>query len=322
MKTLLESASKAYYDGNPFLTNEQYDSLERIYGQIISGNGDVPHAFRMYSLQKKYVGDDLPNLKSYIKSPKLDGAAVSILYVDGDLCHALTRGDGFKGRDITDKLARLGLPEMVNVNGMVQVTGEVVCKSTVPNPRNYVSGALNLKGMEEFVTKSNEGELKFIAYEIQTVENRRGFKDTYLEDLEFMEKLGFWTVRQLKTDEGFAYYSMPVKYLTDGIVYRLNDNKEFNTLGHTSKFPRGAFALKENAEAVHTVLKDVIWQTGKSGKVSPVAILEPVKIGDAMVSRATLNNIDFIKALGLYIGCKVGIVRSGEIIPCVVSLVE
>lgn len=319
MKELLERASKEYYAGSPFISNEQYDMLERIHGQIISGNGDTPHAFRMYSLQKKYVGEDLPNLDKYVETPKLDGAAVSFLYIDGTLQQALTRGDGIKGRDITDKLVSVGLSSEIDTSGVVQITGEIVCRRDVPNPRNYVSGALNLKDIEAFKHKCFEGAIKFIAYDIQIDENRRGVKSTYLEDLEYIKSLGFSTLLELKTDEDFAYITITEKYLTDGIVYRLNDNKEFNSLGFTSKFPRGAFALKENAEEVITTLEDVIWQTGKSGKVTPVAILSPIYIGGAKVSRATLNNIDFIRALDLEIGCKVGVVRSGEIIPCVVS---
>ncbi|HEY9701865.1 MAG TPA: hypothetical protein V6C58_05445, partial [Allocoleopsis sp.] len=108
----------------------------------------------------------------------------------------------------------------------------------------------------------------------------------------------------------------------DGLVYRLNDNKLFEELGYTAKHPRGAYALKERGRAVETKLLDVVWQVGKSGKVTPVAILEPVMIGDAKVSRATLNNIAFIRALGIEIGDTVAIERAGEIIPTVMYKVE
>jgi DNA ligase (NAD+) len=89
------------------------------------------------------------------------------------------------------------------------------------------------------------------------------------------------------------------------------------SLGYTAKHPRGAYAVKERGASVETRLLDVIWQTGKTGKVTPVAILEPVMIGDALVSRATLNNIAFIRALDIKIGDTVGVIRSGEIIPCI-----
>ena len=100
------------------------------------------------------------------------------------------------------------------------------------------------------------------------------------------------------------------------------DNLKYLRLGHTSKHPRGAFALKEQAQGVATTLIDVVWQLGKSGVVSPVAILDPIEIGGATVSRATLHNIEYIRDLDLEIGCGVEVIRSGEIIPRIVRRVE
>jgi len=93
-------------------------------------------------------------------------------------------------------------------------------------------------------------------------------------------------------------------------------------MGYTSHHPRGAYALKEQQEIQQTILKDVIWQVGKSGQVSPVAVLEPVEIGGAIVQRATLHNISYIEDLGLEIGCRVEVIRSGEIIPRIVRVIE
>jgi len=107
----------------------------------------------------------------------------------------------------------------------------------------------------------------------------------------------------------------------DGLVYRINNTYDFIARGFTAKHPRGAFALKEKQKGVVTTLEDVTWQVGKSGVVSPVAILTPTKVGDAWVSRATLHNMDYIRELNLEIGCKVEIIRSGEIIPRVVRRV-
>lgn len=322
MKQLIEEASKAYYDGNPFLTNEQFDTLERMHGQTLTGNGDTPHAYPMYSLKKCYDEKDYPfDIKDAVRTVKLDGAAVSLLYVKGILTSALTRGDGIKGRDITDKVIPLiGIPNVINTNEtLVQICGEMVCSSTVPNPRNYTSGALNLKDVNSFVAKAKEGKIQFVAYSVQNRQGYVGTKPTYFEDMVSLRDLGFNSILDVSSAET-GVNGVPV--LLDGIVYRINSNNYFNELGFTSKFPRGAFAFKKNAEEIHTTLLDVVWQTGKSGKVTPVGILEPVEIGGAMVSRATLNNIDFIKALDLEIGCTVGVVRSGEIIPCIISRVE
>jgi DNA ligase (NAD+) len=109
------------------------------------------------------------------------------------------------------------------------------------------------------------------------------------------------------------------RFPQDGEVWRVNSNFDFDKLGYTSHHPRGAFALKEKQEGIVTKLLDVKWQVGKSGAVSPVAILEPCIIGEATVSRATLHNMAIIEALDLEIGCMVEVIRAGEIIPQIVA---
>ena len=127
-----------------------------------------------------------------------------------------------------------------------------------------------------------------------------------------MAQEGFNTV------DTFDYQNYP----TDGMVYRINSRKSFDKMGHTAHHPRGAFALKEQKEGVHTELLDVVWQVGKSGVVSPVAILSPVEVEGAIVSRATLHNIEYIRSLDLEIGCTVEVIRSGEIIPRILGRVD
>jgi DNA ligase (NAD+) len=106
------------------------------------------------------------------------------------------------------------------------------------------------------------------------------------------------------------------------MVYRVNDNALFNELGYTAKSPRGAYALKERSEGADTILLDVIWQTSKSGRVTPVAVLQEVVIEDAKITRATLNNVAFIEALDIQIGDMVHVIRAGSIIPCITHKVE
>ena len=315
IEQLMKNASEAYYSGQPILTNEQYDALEKIHGQIISGNGEVPHAYRMYSLKKHYEKDGPTplNLANCVGSDKLDGAAVSILYVDGELVYALTRGDGVKGNFVTSKIAHLGIPEAINLGGVVQITGEVVARKDVENSRNYASGALNLKDMSQYYQRVRDGSMVFVAYNIQIREDYWGIADDYMADLDIIENLGFKHIKQKDWHDD---------YPIDGQVYRLNNTAAFNAAGFTDRFPKGAYALKEEQEGVETTLLDVQWQTGKSGKVTPIAILEPVVIGEANVSRATLNNMAFIEALNLEIGCRVSVIRSGEIIPCIVARVD
>jgi len=306
--------SEQYYKGTPEITNEEYDAVEQIHGQMILGLGDVPHAYRMFSLKKHYDKDGTPPVSgNLVASVKLDGAAVALTYVKGILVRALTRGDGIKGACITRnaKLLR-GVPHKLETDEpLLQITGEVVALSTVDNSRNYASGALKQLNEISFIQRRDAGSMRFIAYNAQARCNIWGLEDTYTKDLETLINLGFDVVT---SDLG--------EYPTDGTVLRLDSNSVFNHMGFTDKFPRGAYAHKEEQEYVTTTLISVEWNTGKSGKVTPIAILEPVLIGEANVSRATLNNIEYIEALNLEIGCTVKVIRAGEIIPSIIGRLD
>jgi NAD-dependent DNA ligase len=319
MKLYLERLSKLYYDGTPEISNEEYDALEGIYGQSINGTGDIKHMYRMYSLKKHYdVDGELPlNKRECEETLKLDGAAVDVFYVDGQFKHALTRGDGILGRDISTKMLTLGIPVTIPSLKPTQITGEVVASKDMENSRNYASGALGQKDREVWEQRKTDGNMRFIAYNVQTVQNRWGIGETYLED---MNTLNAWGFHVITAKCGFTE-GWEQDYPTDGIVYRISNNAKFNEAGFTDKFPRGAIAWKEKQESVQTTILAVEWDTGKSGKVTPVAILEPVLIGEAMVARATLNNQAYIKALDLEIGCTVEVIRSGEIIPKIIARV-
>lgn len=305
MKTFLDKASEAYYNGTPTISDAEFDVLSAHFDYKELGHkitGGIPHYIPMYSLQNCFNIEDAPlNLEECVETPKLDGAAVSILYVQGELSLALTRGDGKIGRDITDKL-RLLVPTKFKREGIVQITGEVMAPAYIENSRNFAAGSLNLKDMDEFAQRP----LTFIAYDCSD----NPF-DTWIEMMEVLELMRFNVVTNFDIED----------YPTDGVVYRINCMDTYRELGHTSHHPRGAFALKKQAKGVVTKLNDVIWQVGKSGAISPVAILEPVKVGEALVSRATLHNIKYINELNLEIGCDVLVIRSGEVIPRVVKRV-
>ncbi len=130
--------------------------------------------------------------------------------------------------------------------------------------------------------------------------------------MSFLVSCGFNTVASFETDE----------YPQDGKVYRIDDNKTYEEMGYTSKHPRGAFAVKKRTEGIKTILLRVDWEVGKSGKVTPVAILDKVNIDGAEVSRATLNNPGFIEALDLHIGDAVMVERAGGIIPRIIKKAE
>lgn len=298
----LDRLSEAYYLGNPLVSNEYFDELAKRYGYTAVGTSterEITHAYRLYSLDKVYPGEPIP-FDGGVKTPKLDGAAVALVYVDGVLVWAATRGNGIRGQDITDKMSLLA-PTNIGYPGLVQITGEVVTKLGKENLRNYASGALNLKDIEEFKTR----DLHFIAYDMVPTTFQ-----TYLGTLGKLSDSGFRTVQDMDLEELF-----PI----DGWVVRYNSNETYERAGYTSKHPRGAYALKENKDPVRTTLLDITWQVGRSGVVSPVGILSPVDVDGAVVSRATLHNWKYIEELALEPGCPVGVIRAGEIIPRIVE---
>jgi DNA ligase (NAD+) len=310
MTTFLDYASAKYYAGEPIISDEEFDKLAEYHGYESVGApivGDrIAHAFPMWSLQKCYNDEPAISLGKNVTvtlTTKLDGAAVANYYVFGKHVLSLTRGDGKEGLDITDKMRTL-VPQEIQYGEeeIVQITGEVVAPKSIDNARNYAAGALNLKSVEEFQTR----DLSFIAYGI--LPNQYKF---WSEDMKKLACFGFRTVFT-ETPEALREYPQ------DGSVFRLDNYALFYEAGYTSKHPRGAFALKERKGGVVTQLLDVQWQVGRSGVVSPVAILEPVVIGEATVARATLHNIKYIQELDLELGCLVEVVRSGEIIPRVV----
>jgi len=313
LEQYLNKASRAYYAGLPIISDEQFDKLAESCGYSTVGakptGNTAKHYYQMFSLQKYYEDESIRPLAGYTEfsmTAKLDGAAISLLYIDGILVQALTRGDGVEGQIITEKImAHKNLvPTKIDLPGIYQVTGEIVAPKHIENARNYAAGALNLKDIDEFKVRA----LSFFAYGVQP-----NICSKYTDDLLKLKRLGFGVINETELSK---------IYPCDGVVFRLDDNKLFQELGYTAKHPRGAYAKKERAEHVETKLIDVEWQVGKTGKVTPVAILEPVLIGDAMVSRATLNNPGFIEMLNLQIGDTVAVIRSGEIIPCILHKVE
>lgn len=308
MQHFLEKASAMYYSGTPIISDAEFDSLARLYNYDTVGHvvtDGIPHLYRMYSLQKVFDLNAIETTTSpMVRTPKLDGAAVSLQYVNGHLAQALTRGDGNLGRDITLKLEEL-VPQQISILDNVQITGEVVAPDTIPNARNFAAGSLNLKELSEFRIRAKD--LRFVAYDIQGAEYER-----LTNAMDHLAQEGFNVITHFDA----------AGYPTDGEVFRVDNYAAFYRMGYTAHHPRGAFALKEQKAGVTTELLDVVWQVGKSGVVSPVAILKPVEVGDALVSRATLHNIEYIRSLNLEIGCSVEVIRSGEIIPRIVRRVD
>lgn len=315
IQEFLDKASKAYYDGSPILSDEEFDRMSELHAYNKVGADPVkglPHFFAMYSLQKVHYGEEAeaPVLEDPIETVKVDGAAIALTYVcnPGEdtfaLYRILSRGNGKKGLDVTAKLRHL-VPNVIQLpikDVIVQINAELAAPKTIENARNYAAGAMNLKSVDEVKTRN----LVVLVHECQPY-----VADNYYDALGVLWKAGFKTIKAGNISD----------YPTDGFVYRENNYAKFNAAGYTAKHPRAAYALKPKPTAVTTKLLDVVWQVGRTGVVSPVAILEPVLVGDAEVSRATLHNAAYILGLGLEIGCTVELIRSGEIIPRVVGRV-
>ena len=313
---LIEVAAKAYYEGSPILSDEEFDGLcaqaswdEVGYTLPEDETKKFTHTYPLYSLQKHYEEEGASPLSVYpgklIATPKLDGASVALSYGSGKLVQILTRGDGKEGVDITEKFIAKGLaPSSIPIEDiLIQVVGEVVSPKSIPNSRNYAAGSLNLKSIDEFVSR----DLSFIVHGCSPFR-----QDTFSKDMELLSSFGFSVV----TEGNYDHFPQ------DGIVYRIDNNKDYQDQGKTSHHPKGAFALKERKTGVETTLLDVVWQVGKSGVISPVAILDPIVIDGANISRATLHNIQYIQDLNLEIGCQVEVIRSGDIIPRIIKRIE
>ena len=308
MIEFLTKCQEAYHKGRPLISDEEFDVLAEKYNFYEVGAMPTgikkSHLYRMYSLQKVYEEDN-PSFpqETIVQTPKLDGSAISLLYVDGILVLALTRGDGIVGEDITDKIVSAALvPITIPKEGAIQITGEIVAKKTIENPRNYVSGALHLKDLEQFLSR----ELTFVAYGIQPY-----MSDSYMADMTWLKHIDFNTVTMGTWEE----------YPQDGKVARIDSNESYEKMGYTAKHPRAAWAIKRRADVaiIPTVLREVVWQLGKGGKVTPVAKFDEIVIEDAKITRATLHNAGFVEEWDFHIGDRILITRSGGIIPKVVG---
>ena len=294
LKKIVLHHDKLYYDeGRPVLKDEEYDGLfdqlvemEKLQGwkdadsptiRVTSIRGKVNHPHKLYSLNKIYDASDVDS-RFTIVTPKLDGVNLSITYKNTELTLMLTRGDGEKGESVMH-LSRVikGVPTKIREPD-ITIVGEVVTdNANVENFRNYVAGALGLKSSIDAKDKN----LRFIAHDVL------GTDSNYTDRMALAENLGFTTVL---SDEDFS------KYPQDGIVYRTDSRELELELGHTSKFPRFAVALKQKEHySAATTLQDIVWAVGRSGVVTPVGILDPVVLDGATVSRVVLHNIEFIE---------------------------
>jgi DNA ligase (NAD+) len=312
----------------------------------------IKHSNKMLSLDNSYNINELFNFierirKKYNKNfsltlePKIDGAAISLIYEDGKLLTAATRGDGIIGEDVTHNVLQIkSLPKNINYKEKLELRGEVYLSKTnfeklnrylknagqalFANPRNAAAGSLKL--LDPYL--SNLRELDIFIYGTAEPLNQ-----THFEDINILKKIGFPVIpikliSEVTKNNIQEYIDELLEkrnnydFNIDGAVIKVNEYDVRKILGETVKYPRWAIAYKFPAEQVTTKVISVRFQVGRTGVLTPVADLEPVQVAGSIVSHATLHNLDEIKRLGVKINDIVFIEKSGDIIPKIISVVK
>ena len=315
--------------------------LHEVGPEPLPGTVKVEHIFPMRSLDKGTTDDDITHFvtqstfggQQYLAQPKLDGSALSLEYVAGNLHRAATRGSGERGEDVTLNAKLIAnIPLRLNVPADCHVRGEVVMPLAVfeekyrtvsPNPRNLCSGALRQKHGDG---KADAADLVFCAYDVKFV-NQRPSAENDSELLSWLQKAGIepapWTIfksdkpqlEMIEHTEEWSEKRSDFAYEIDGIVFKLDNLQQRENLGMTAHHPRWALAWKFPPEEATSVLLSVDWQTGRTGNVTPVARIAPQSVGGVTVENTTLHNPGEITRLGIKIGDKILIVRRGDVIP-------
>ena len=278
----------------------------------------------------------------YILELKLDGLSISLIYENGVLVQAVTRGDGQVGEDVTENIMEIRtIPKKLKENISLEVRGEIILpissfnrinqereddgEDVFANPRNAASGTI--RQLDKTIVA--ERGLDCYLYYLVNAENY-GI-NTHLESIEYIEKLGFKTTKIFEKYTDFKELEKSIDkwhndrkkldYETDGLVIKVNNFALYETLGYTTKSPRWAIAYKFPAEQVKTKLMDVTFQVGRTGVITPVAELEAVNLSGSVVKRASLHNFDEIRRKDIKIGDNVIVEKAAEIIPQVVNVV-
>ncbi len=366
---------KYYVDNDPQISDYEFDLLlkelreiekefpqlitpdsptQRVGEQPLEGFASIEHRFPMLSLDNCYSIEELREFEErikriipgekieYVSELKIDGLGISVIYVEGKLSYAVTRGDGFRGDDVTSNVKTIrSIPLTIEEKREVEVRGEVYLpfpsfhkinqekeKKGEPlfaNPRNAAAGTLRLLDPREVASRNLDAFLYYIYIDGEEM-------PTQWENLMELKKLGFKTNPYNRfcsnLSEVISFWNEwrekrdTLEYDTDGIVVKVNSTRQRIALGSTAKFPRWAISFKFPARQATTKIKDIKIQVGRTGALTPVAILEPVKLSGITITRSTLHNEDEIKRKDIRIGDYVLIERSGDVIPKVVSVMK
>ena len=332
---------------------------QRVGGRASSQFTEVRHLEPLLSLGNVFSAEELRGFDErvrsglpvgskveYVMEPKIDGLACSLIYENGKLVRAATRGDGVVGENVTANVRTIrsipltlkvpegeAVPELLDVRGEVYMPRQAFMRlneqraergeSEFANPRNAAAGSL--RQLDPQVTASRS--LSFFAYYLVG----EGAQPKHSESLALLARYGFKVSENYKVveniDEAIKYIGdfnelrQGLSYDTDGAVIKVNDVYQQRILGATGKDPRWATAYKYPPEQAETTLEDIDWRVGRTGVLTPTAVLTPVKLSGSVISRATLHNEDFIRAKDIRIGDRVVINKAGEIIPEVLRVV-
>ncbi len=340
----LEKSNPEFFDKN--------SPTQRVGGEVTKSFNTSVHETPMYSLDNSYSLEDLKDwekrIKKIIEEPvqytcelKFDGVSINLLYNNGELIKAVTRGDGVKGDDVTANIKTIPtvpLKLIGNFSNNFEARGEVVMpidgfnelnkvriyngEEPFKNPRNTASGSLKLQDSKEV----SKRPLECLLY---SVEDPNLFKNQ-IDFLEKAKNIGFNVFQNYihsdSIEEIFGFIEnweknrSELPFEIDGVVLKVNDFYQREVLGFTSKFPRWAMAYKFKPENTGTRLNSISFQVGRTGSITPVANLEPVNLAGTIVKRASLHNADFIESMDIRVGDFVYVEKGGDIIPKITNV--
>ena len=328
------------------------DSLtQKVGGTVKEGFQKVEHEVPLQSLQDVFDFDEIEAFDErvkkqaeengienpqYVVETKIDGLSAALEYVDGKFVRGATRGNGLVGEDVTENLKTIKtIPQELSEKINITVRGEVfiskkdfeemnqereeIEEETFANARNAAAGSL--RQLDSNITKNRP--LDIYIFNVQKIEGKE-FNSHY-EELEYLRKLGFNvnpvlipckdTEEVIKAIQKIGEDRENLTFGIDGAVVKVDDLNLRKIMGTTSKVPKWAIAYKYPPERKETILKDITFQVGRTGVITPMAILEPVKVAGSTISKTTLHNEDFVKEKGLKIGDRVIIQKAGDVIP-------
>lgn len=357
LEVLITRHKALYYQGRPEIADYLYDQLEDelkkldpenatllLVGSSMTNQEKVKHDKKMLSLDKTYAVDDLLKFKGeedLLSTFKLDGMSCSLVYEHGHLVLAKTRGDGLYGENITDKVRWItAIPKWITLKNKIEIRGELYCQENKffhlseemhslnlerpTNQRNIVAGLMGRKDNVELCRY-----IDFMAFDY--IEDKKSLLNNESEKYQALAALGFIIPEILihKNAESITEaidsareFMASGEYQIDGLVFTYNRLSLHEELGETAHHPRFKMAFKFLGQSKSTLINEIVWSVSRQGILTPVAEVVPVELSGAMISRVTLHNYGLVKEFSLKKGDTIEIIRSGEVIPKFLRVID